>query len=86
MLFFNELTKEERLESINLHIKNFKNMQKDLVNIRDEGNLRLEEMGGSLENHKQAKYENDALAFGLAYTSFVIKWFEDYFKSIEGES
>ena len=86
MLFFNELTKEERLESINLHIKNFKNMQQDLVTIRDVGNLRLEEMGVSQENHRPAKYENDALAFGLAYTGFVIKWFEDYFIRIEEES
>jgi len=61
-------------------------MQQDLVNIRDEGNLRHEEMGLSLENHKPAKYENDALEFGLAYSNFVIKWFEEYFKRIEEES
>lgn len=86
MFFFNELTKEERLESINTHIKNFRDMRQDLVNIREEGKQRLEEMGLSLENCKPAKYENDALEFGLAYSSFVIKWFEDYLIRIEEES
>ncbi len=86
MFFFNELTKEERLESINIHIKNFRDMQQDLVNIREEGKLRLEEKGLSFECCKPARYENDALEFGLEYTSFVIKWFEDYFIRIEEES
>lgn len=86
MFFFNELTKDERLESINTHIKNFRDMQRDLVNIRDEGKLQLEKMGLSLEDCKPAKYENDALEFGLAYSDFVIKWFEDYFIRIEAES
>ncbi|CUX70508.1 Transcriptional regulator PadR-like family protein [Clostridium sp. C105KSO15] len=86
MFFFNELTKNERLESINTHIKNFRDMHQDLVTIREEGNLRLEENGLSLESCKPAKYENDALEFGLAYTSFAIKWFEDYFIRIEEES
>lgn len=85
MLFFNELTKEERVESINTHIKYFRDMQHDLVNIRNEGKQRLEEMGISLENYKPARYENDALEFGLAYAGFVIKWFEDYLKRIEEE-
>ena len=86
MFFFNELTKDERLESINIHIKNFRNMQQDLVNIREGGKLRLEGMGLSLENCKSAKYEDDALEFGLAYSDFVIKWFQDYLKKIEEET
>ncbi len=86
MLFFNELTKEERLASISTHIKYFRDMQQDLIHIRDEGKMRLEEMGLSLETFKPAKYENDALEFGLAYSSFIIKWFEDYLKRIEEES
>ena len=86
MFFFQELTSDERLESINTQIKYFRDMNQDLINIREEGKLRLEEMGLTFENCKEAKYENDALEFGLAYSSFVVKWFEDYYKRIEEES
>ena len=86
MFFFHELTKEERLESIKIHINNFKNMRRDLMNIRNEGKIRLEGMGLTIENHKPSKYEDDALEFGLAYSDFVTMWFEDYFKRIEEES
>ena len=85
MLFFHELTKEERMESISIHIKDFRDMQKDLLNIREEGTLQLEKMGYSFENCKSAKFEHDALAFGLAYSDFVIKWFEDYLLKIGEE-
>lgn len=86
VFFFNELTKDERMESINTYIKNFRNMKQDLTNIRDEGNLRLEKMGLSIESFKPAKYENDALEFGLAYSDFIISWFEAYLKRIEEET
>ncbi len=48
--------------------------------------MRLDEMGASFENYKPAKYENDALEFGLAYAKFVISWFSDYLKRIEEEA
>lgn len=85
MFFFNELTKEERVESICSHMKYFKGMKQDLVHIRDEGMQRLQEKGLSLESFKPAKYEYDALAFGLAYADFVVKWFENYLKRMEEE-
>jgi DNA-binding PadR family transcriptional regulator len=86
MFFFNELTKDEQVKSINTHIMYFRDMERDLIHIRDEGKLRLEEKGLSLEDHKPARYQNDALEFGLAYADFVIKWFDDYLKKIEEES
>jgi DNA-binding PadR family transcriptional regulator len=86
MMFFNELTKDERLKSIHSQIRYFKDMKKALQSISDSGKLRLEEMGLSLENCRSAQYENDALEFGLAYSGFVISWFEDYLKRLEKES
>ncbi len=82
MLFFYELTGEERLQSISNQIQYFKTMEKDLQNIRDTGKLRLEAMRLSLDSCKPAQYENDALEFGLAYSGFVIDWFEAYYKKL----
>jgi hypothetical protein len=42
-------------------------------------------MGLFLENYKSAKYENDALEFGLAYSRLITNWVEDYLKRIEEE-
>jgi Predicted transcriptional regulators len=86
MLFFQELTKDERLLSISNQIQYFKIMKEDLQNIRDTGEFRLKEMGLSFESCKPAQYENDALEFGLAYSGFVIDWFETYYKKIEEET
>lgn len=86
MFFFNELSKEEQVHSINTHIMHFQDMEQNLTNIRKEGKVRLDEMGASFKNYKPAKYENDALEFGLAYANFVISWFSDYLKRIEEET
>lgn len=85
MFFFHELTKAERLESINTQVKYFRDMHQDLVKIKQEGMRRLEEYGLTYESYRPAKYEHDALEFGLAYSDFVTKWFEDYSKRIEAE-
>lgn len=85
MFFFHELTKAERLESIKNHIKYLSDMQQNLTVIKAEGMARLEEFGLTYETYRPAKYEHDALEFGLAYSEFVMKWFEEYSKRIEEE-
>lgn len=85
MMFFYELTKQERLESIAAHIDNFRSMEKSLEQIREEGRKRHEELCSSQDHVQRAKYEEDALEFGLDYANFVIEWYEKYYAKIERE-
>ena len=85
MFFFHELTKEERVASIHTQIQSFQTMHKDLMNIQEDMKEQLAAKGLSIESCKPAQYEHDALEFGLAYSGFVTKWFQQYLKRIEAE-
>jgi DNA-binding PadR family transcriptional regulator len=85
MMFFSELTKEERIDSVTNQIEYFRKMNQDLHKISNEGKKRLEDRGVAMECFIPAKYENDALEFGLAYSDFVAGWFETYLKRLEEE-
>jgi len=85
MLFFQELTKEERLESIQTQISHFREMNQTLHKIQREGEQRMAQRGLNFENCNPAKYEEDALEFGLNYSGFVVEWFEKYYKKMQEE-
>lgn len=86
MLFFSELTKEERIDSVIKQVSLFRKMNQDLHKISDEGKKCLKDRGMTMDSFIPAKYENDALEFGLAYSDFVAGWFENYLKRLEEES
>lgn len=86
MFFFQELTKEERIQSIITQITYFQDMKRDLLKIQNGEDRPSDKNQTIFKNCKPAKYENDALEFGLAYTDFVIEWFDHYLKRIGDES
>lgn len=83
MFFFDKLSYDEKISSIDNEIIKAIQIVEKLSSIKTEADMELAKYGLTMETYEPARYRMDALEFGLAYEKFLIDWFESYKVTIE---
>lgn len=78
VFFFDKLTLQERLDSIDLYLAEVEQTYKALSAIEEEGEACFSQWGERLEDYPTVQFQMDTLAFGKAYYTFLTKWFTDF--------